>query len=647
MSDNDIKTERDDLFRDYSSAWDAAFSEMRQDLEMHLEAHFSQKQIDKAEAQGRTLYPFNKTARQVDLLHGYEIRNRHILKIGPVDKGDDFAANQHTAIIMQQMIAAAGYDILSEAFKWGVLVEGSNLLELYNDREGNRRFVRRPFSSFLLDPAMRNPDLSDCRNILTGQWIHEDNIKMLLPTYADEIDKIPAQTTGRWQDAPNWSRHEQIRLYEEQWGLRTDFIPHVLNRMTGEEEPFDEFKKKVSNSAKAANDLIKDLRAANGLPILTKYSKHRRQIIYRVFVDSELVHDGLNPTGLDEYNFVWLHGEWCPEMPRDELKVRSLTRRLRNPQYARDKRMNQLLDMFETSIMQGRVFREGALTNPDDAYKSGQGVAIEVSKEFAEIPLDHIIKELTGGNIGAGMFQAIDLLDKEETQVTGMSEEVLGSDDAKNMPGILHKYRTGQALTAQQPIFQRFRRAKKQLGVKMVKLNQIWLNPQKVQRMTNEQPQPGFYDPDFTRFDCTPTEGLLTDSQRELHFLQMQQLYTMFPNIIPASMVILSAPVQQPKELIEAIKRNEQQQAQMMQAQLQTKQAMDQMLLAQAGLDAAKAKGEIADAGYDRARTVTEMAKISDDSHLSRLELYLKWLELNQQAELARLQARQPEGATK
>ena len=140
--DNEIKSEYSDLFRNYDSAWARFMVEARLDMEMHFGAHYTAQQLRQARDDKRTLYPFNKTARQVELIAGYETRNRHILKIGPQGKEDDFAANQHTEIIMQQMAFASGYDWISDAFKFGSLISGSNLLQLYNDRDGIRRFTR-------------------------------------------------------------------------------------------------------------------------------------------------------------------------------------------------------------------------------------------------------------------------------------------------------------------------------------------------------------------------------------------------------------------------------------------------------------------------------------------------------------------------
>ncbi len=630
--DSEIKTDYSDLFRDYESAWSGALEEMRANLELHLGAHFTKKQIDQAEQTGATLIPFDLTTRQVDLIHGYEIRNRHILKIGSVERQDDAAAAQHTGIIMQQMAFGEGYDTLSECFKWGSLVTGSNLFEMYYDREGNLRFARRPYNSFMLDPGFKNPDLSDCRNIIAGQWLHKDAVKMLLPMSADDLDKLgTSPRVSRWQDRPNYATKEDYRLYEEWWSLKTEFEPYVISRMDGKEMPFSEFKKAVSNQSRAADAVIQEVRLPNRTPMWSKYSKFVRKVRLRIFVDSELLFDDDNPTGLDDYNFVWFGGEYCPEMPRDELKLRSLLSRLRAPQNARDMRLNQAIDIIRAGIQQGKRVREGALENFEDVYKSGQGAVVVVKKDFQGTLAD-AIDQFGGVDVPPGLFQLIEILDKHETETTGLNQEIFGSDD-KDQPAILSRFRTGQALTAQGGLFQQFRRAKRQAGVKMVKLNQRWLTPQDVQRYLGKPPAQGFYDPDFVRFDCVPTEGLLTDSQRETFCLELQQLNLQFPGAIPLSFIIASLPTQYPEELLKMIKAKEESDSLMAQAELQTKQAMDSMLIAQARLDAARAQAELAGIPLDQAKTMTELQKVAAEPRLGMIDRYLQLLTIMQETQ--------------
>ena len=75
------------------------------DNDYALKAQHSVEEVERADRQGRILHTIDKIGRQINLLHGYEIRNRHILKIGPqgnYDQNEDQACNQHTGVIRSE-----------------------------------------------------------------------------------------------------------------------------------------------------------------------------------------------------------------------------------------------------------------------------------------------------------------------------------------------------------------------------------------------------------------------------------------------------------------------------------------------------------------------------------------------------------------
>ena len=102
---------------DYAHAgWYDFLRQAEMAMEMHGSAQWSREEVASAQRTGRSLYTFNKIARQVNLLSGYEIRNRHTLKVSPIGREDDDIARQHTALIMQQLSTVRVYDRMSDAF---------------------------------------------------------------------------------------------------------------------------------------------------------------------------------------------------------------------------------------------------------------------------------------------------------------------------------------------------------------------------------------------------------------------------------------------------------------------------------------------------------------------------------------------------
>ena len=649
MTEGDRKTDYVSAYKTAESQWSDFLEEADTDMQLYCSAQFSEAEHEWAKRSNRSLYVFNRVRRSVNLVSGYEIRNRHILKIGPTGRDDDSVAQQHTGLIMQQMAAADGYDWLSLCFKYGSLISGSNLLEIYRDRRGQVQFGRRWHNAFLLDPMLTRTDLSDCGHILTGQWLRQDKCIELVPEEYNgrSIRKIPIQGgPNRWSSLPHKPTSDDknpLRMYEEFWERSTDFTPMAIDRWTGEQQPWSDFLKRVGG-ADRAKFALQNIRLPNGAPAISRFNEPVRKVTLTIYVDGEEIWHGKNPTGLDDYNFIWLCGDFMPEMDRSELKLQSFSRVSADPQRARNRRMNQILDMMESRIQAGRIFRENALVDPKQAYKSGQDVTLEVKDSGANraTPLDDIFKQISAPDVPAGMFQLLQVLETEDVKASGLNEEIMGSDD-KDIPGILHSYRTGQALTGLQGLFTTFRQAKRRLGRLMVRMNQLNMKKEQVQRIINEMPSPEFYAPDLVRFDCEPIEGLLTDSQQHLWYLELKQLRSEFPDMaqyIPASMLLAAAPVQYKRELMAQIQRAEQQQAQAAQSQQQQQDMMNRLLMAQTQADIARATEDVADAGLTRAKTVTEMAKTGSDANMDMIDRILRYLEIQIQAAKVKQDAR-------
>jgi len=646
-SDSDLKSDYTDVHEICRSGWDGFLYEAQLNMDYYLGAQFTGEEQRKADLRGSNLYVINKMARQVNLLHGYEIRNRHILKIGPTEGQDDEACQQHTGVIMHAMSSGnvSGYDVMSEAFKWGPLLSGSNLIEIWREREGNFRYSRHGFNGFLLDPAVTQRDLSDCDNILLGQWISKDKVKMLLPTGADKIKNIPALlTTERWEflGEPTLANKAKRRLYERWYRRQIKYVPTIIHRISGQEIPYDNYVQKFAyGNDNFAQRMIDNVRFPNGVPILVKYSKPVPWIRLSIFVDGEPVYDDEDPNLMEDYSFIWMNGDWAPEVRRDDLKLQGFASTLRDPQKARTRRACQALDIMESSIHNVRLIRDKYIKNVKDTYKSGSSVPIHIKDDTpAEMTLDRIFLQMPGPDVNSGILSMMEILDKDLTEAGGLNEEIFGSDDKGDIPAILARFRTGQALTGQGGLFQNFRSAKREVGVKSVRLFQLNYDPAKIHRIINEWPTEGFYEKDFTKFDCTPTEGLLTDSQQHTFYLEMKYLRETFPDfaqILTPSIMVKILPIQFKRELMQWIEQAEQSQQAQQQEAMKDKKRMDALIEAQTAERVSAVPENRANALVDR---VTAMAKLDEMQSNKRLEYFDRLLKI-EELQIKRDQAKQ------
>lgn len=627
--DTDITSDFHDVYKINDTGWKEFNQQACLDNDFALKAQHSHDDMERADRQGRLLHTIDKIGRQINLLHGYEIRNRHILKIGPqgnYEQAEDQACNQHTGVIMSQMARNGGYSVLSEAFRWGVLVQGSNLIETWRDRDGILQYGRLGWNQFLLDHGLTKSDLSDCQDIITGQWMSADKAKMLVPTAASEIEKIsPLTHTGRWpfQGAPAMNNQAGKRLFEQWWHRTTEEVSVVRHRVTGEQVTFKQFvDQNAGGDKELANKFIEEFRDPNGTPFLVKFRDIKDKIELKIFVDDELVWKGDNPMKIRDFNYTWVHGMWCPECPRTELKLQGFVRGLRDPQVMYNRKANQAMDIIESQVQGMKIVRSKYLMNPEDMYLSGQGIVAQVNETTPdEVPLTEIFKQMPASEVPQSVFTMLALIDKDETELGGLNQEIFGTDDKNiEISGVLAKFRTGQALTGQGWMFENLNESKRDFGKKQVQMVQLNYDPQTVKKIINEDPVPGFYSEDLTRFDCAPTEGLLTDSQINLNYQELKQFKKEFPEeaagVITLEMLVKASPMQFKTSMLQAIQAASQRKKQLQQAQIQSQMTTERLNQAVTANQAAQAQESIADSQEKRsqiplnnAKTLTEINK--------------------------------------
>ena len=628
-NDTTTKSEFHDVYDINSTGWNPFLEQACLDNDFSLKAQHTYEEMQRADRQNRILHTIDKIGRQINLLHGYEIRNRHILKIAPqgnFEENEDMACNQHTGVIMSLMARHGGYDVLSEAFRWGVLSQGSNLIESWRDREGLIQYGRLGYNQFLLDHGLTKSDLSDCGDILTGQWVSTEKAKMLVPTAASEIEDIqPLTHSSRWsfQGQPAMMNKAKKRLFEQWWKRTTEEVSVVQHRITGQQMTFEQFaNESAGGDKKLANQLIQNFKLPNGVPVLVKFRDVKDKIRLTIFVDDEFVWEGDNPMKLRDYNYTWVHGLWCPECPRTELKLQSFVRGLRDPQVMYNRKINQAMDIIETAVHGLRMVRGKYLMNPEDAYKSGQGITLQVDKDAPDaMALREIFNQIPASEVPQSVFTMLQIIDKDSVESGGLNQEIFGTDEKDvEVSGVLHAYRTGKALTGQAWMFQNLRGSKRDFGRKQVQMVQLNYSPQRIRKILNQDPVEGFYSEDLTRFDCIPTEGLLTDSQQNMYYQELKSLLKEFPEmfagIITPDMLVKSAPMQFKIPTLQAIQRATKMRQQQSQAQAKSQQLTDQLTQGLTAVQISQAQENIADSQQKRseiplnqAKTLTEINK--------------------------------------
>ena len=528
----------------------------------------------------RRQFNFNRIRRVVNMISGFQRRNRKSTIVTPVENGDDETADQFTRVLMWANQQEGVLETISDAYH-GALVTGMNLLQVWVDYRndpisGNIKVDNCAYNSFLIDPFFRKTDLSDCNGIWKRSFLKKREAISLMPEHKDLIMAMTGEGNrdGKFQFMPETYNFTMNNLLTYDEFFYRDFRDQTMLIDTESGE---------SMEWKGDNDALREF--LHLYPQVTTIQQEVPTVKLAIVVQGRVLYDGPNPLGIDQYPFVPVLGYYNPQMPYFPWRVQGVVRGLRDAQYLYNRRMIISADILESQINSGYKYKENALVNPKDIFLTGQGRGLAL-KEEAQMS---DVEQIQPPQIPPSMFQLAESLANEVTQISGVNEELLGSATDEKA-GILSMLRQGAGLTTLQNLFDQLDYSQRLLGKIMIDIIQANFTPGKVQRIIGETPSDQFFNKKFGRYDAAVEEGLNTTTQRQMQFAQLLQLKEIGVPI-PNEALLEAATIQNKKKLIEQIKAQEEAQAQ---AQQEQQQAQLEMQLAQTKLTQARA---VADQG--------------------------------------------------
>lgn len=605
--------------------WDQFIREATKDTEAVAGEQWEPKWKAYLKRQRRETTVWNKMSRVVELLTGYERKNRLVLKAEPHEGADEQTAERFSQLLMWNMLTRNGYEVLSDAFEKGPLRSGFNLVQVYMDWRkdplfGDVSYARWPFNSVLLGPGFERRDLSDCPFIIGRKYLADAAVKAAYPAFVERIKDI--QPGGRdtkfyWQPysqdytGKDKYRVDQFMRYDtrETW-MVVDPQTAEIREFRGNRQQLDEFMRVTT-----------ELMTRAGRQPYKTFRTHKQYVRLTIMVEGKEFYDGPDVNGLDdEYPFVFLGGHFDPEIQKAHLRIQSLVRSMRDPQAAFNKLMSQTVDIIESQINAGVRAVEGSFLDPRSAYQSGQGVVQWLKRNAG--PISELVQDIQPANIPQGFFQLGEAMANMLVEIPGANSELFGMPENEDVQvaGILSKMRQAAGLTILQKLFDHFRQGKIEVGRKTMKLMQKHYGPGKVQRICGEPPTREFYTKGFAKYDVTTAEGVLTDTQRQQYLYQLMAWKQMgMP--IPWSEVIDAASFENKDKLRKAVQQAEQQQMQMMEMQVKEQQLMQRLIAAKtaeevagARADNARAREDLADAMLNRIKAAKEARSVDMDS---------------------------------
>lgn len=510
------------------------------DLKFFVGDQWDAKSKAKLKREGRNAYVFNRLRVIIKMITGYQRRNRLSSVCEPVEGSDQATAQLLSDVLLWEMQRKRGYNILSDAFQ-GALITGFNMLTVWMDYtkdfvNGDIRISREPFNSFIFDPYFTNLDLSDCRYVIRRRYVTREEARALLPGQSKDIDMIrEGQIDSKFSYLP-YARNDNganLLAYDEFWKRTSLKKKLLIDSITGETKIWDGTAEELS----AYRDQF---------PWVNVKTVFVPAIERHIILQGEVMRSDVNPDGIDDYPFIPVVCFFNSEYDDYAYKIQGVVRALRDPQEEYNKRRSKIVDILDRQVNSGWIVKEGSVKNKKDLYKTGQGIVIE--RTIDSQPTD--VTKIQPSEASASDFQLIQMLNKELIEISGANEELLGVADTGNteVSGTLAKSRADNGLTTLQDMFDNLAYSQKLLGQKIIKLAQANYNAEKIQRITEKEPTPEFFDQEFGKYDCVIKETMLTDTQRRLAYAQAIQAKSVGINI-PESFIIDTMPVANREEL--------------------------------------------------------------------------------------------------
>lgn len=626
-----MATDRDSI-KDYEERYEqgnmkiAEFrEEARKDVNFFLNKQFSDQEQAYLKEQGRECLVNNKIRRGIMLISGFQRMNQ--LSSVAIPQGEE---NQELADIVSEALQwiytkRDGYHHLSDCFLYGPLVSGINFSEIVLDYSQDPDvpdiiFDRIPYNAAVWDPYFSKPDMSDCAYFIRRRICSKNDVLNFLPQYAKEIKELTSfGGDGKFTDLPAYTNPtgQEMIAYNEYWEKDTEKRLIILDAKT--------------NEFLGLIDKDYEKEAENYVAFDRNRKLVRRQIStvkLSIILNDQFIEKVSDPLGINEYPFVAFMGVYVPEHDDFRLRLQSVLRAARDPQSEMNRRISKFLDILDSKIHTGWIFKKKALYDNENPYQSGNSRSIAI-KNDAVIGQD--IAPIVPPPTDPSLIQALGIFDQNIMDTLGLNDATFGIPESGNDSGLLTMLRQQSSVVGLQALFDGFSRSQYFHARKVIlTMQRRWPN-WKWKRITGKDvSQFNIRDSTFMKFDAHVTQGILTENQQKMFFIQLVQLRQMGVNI-PDNILLKFAPMQDKGTLVKEIRNIEQQQAQQQQQQQALMQQQIQLANqktiseikeneadrirsnARAVADVGLASTHIAEASQKRAKAALDMTKAAQE----------------------------------
>ena len=505
-------------------------------------------------------YYFNLIQQPVNMVTGYQRQHRKSINFVPTEGADTNTTDQYTRIITHISNCDGIHEQFSKACELAA-ISGMVLTQPYLDyngddqAQGTMKLKIWEYNSFIVDPYFRNPDMSDCNYVWTQEYISKQEAESRFPDKFNSIQPMVGtpQRYGRFYFLPenyNMARNDLLVLSYVWYKWKT---------------------KKKRLYSRTRNQFFDFAGGDDQLEQILYHIDDMEEVTVEVpcwklavVLNDQLMFQGENPLGFEKCPFVPIFWNYDPHISQYDLRVRSLVRTMRDPQFLFNYKVITNNDITAATINAGWKRKVGAVANEDNLKKSGQGWDVIVNEGYEMTDVEKIIPSGVPESDMALAQQMADLIYK----TSGVDIENWAAQNDKQISSLTALIKQAANLMVFQKYFDQWDYSLKLLGELMLLIVLNNWNAAKVQLLVGEDPSPHFYSRVFAKYQTIIEEGLLTPTQKNFQAQQMLEINQIFGReVLPASMIIKDMNIQGKSEILEYLQQQEQNASQLQQEQ--------------------------------------------------------------------------------
>jgi CRISPR/Cas system-associated endonuclease Cas3-HD len=509
---------------------------------------------------------FNLIRRMINMICGFQRKNRKSIVTMPVNDNDDTLADDYNKVLRYCDDRDGFQEYLSQAFE-GACDTGETLLHLYPDFtfdpiSGDLFTDSVQYNNYLIDQYTRKQDLSDCNGIWRRKWTSKEVAKTLLPEYASEIDKMKpgGMKDGRF---PMQAELQNVAInnlftFDEFYYLTTREATIILDPMSGEAAEWEEDR---TISKKENQEEMRYVLQQQPWLVVQKKQVPTNKLI--IALNDKQIYHGPNHLGIDDYPFIPCQCYVEQDIQAYAWRKQGIIRGLRDAQFLYNMRKVIELQLLQSSLNAGWIYPVDAVPDPKCFRQSSGGDGFLIPLKAGRQPSE--IQRIEPVAIPQSLLELSNSLAEDITRISGVNEELLGSaTDDKS--GILSMLRQGAGLTTLQTIFDKLDYSQRLYGKIRMQAIRKNFSKGKIRNILGHEADPRFFSSNSQKFSVAVEEGNYSTTQKQMELQQLLH-FKQIGMPIPDSSIMRAAFITNKKQIIQEMQEMNQQQAEQTQAQ--------------------------------------------------------------------------------